>query len=94
MKKIEVKSGQSLSLQLHQHRAEHWIVVKGIATVEIDNRKFNLNENESCYVPKMSRHRLSNDQKCLLVIIEIQTGDYLEEDDIQRFNDMYGRNND
>ncbi len=94
VKKIEVKSGQSLSLQLHQHRSEHWIVVKGIASVEINNKKFHLNENESCFVPKISKHRLSNDQKCLLVIIEIQTGNYLEEDDIQRFDDIYGRNED
>ena len=91
IKKIEVNPGASLSLQLHEKRAEHWIVVKGIAKVEINNNVFQLIENQSCFVPIKSRHRLSNPGKTPLIIIEVQSGGYLGEDDIVRFEDNYGR---
>ncbi len=92
IKIIMVNPGQSLSLQKHNHRSEHWVVVKGIANVEIDNQKIILKENESTYIPSGSIHRLSNTQKYLLKLVEIQSGDYLGEDDIIRFKDIYGRN--
>ncbi len=91
IKKIEVKPGSSLSLQMHQHRSEHWIVVKGIAKVEINSQEKLLNENESTYIPIGSKHRLSNAGESELVLIEVQTGVYLGEDDIIRFDDKYGR---
>lgn len=91
VKKIEVKPYSSLSLQLHKQRSEHWIIVEGIANVEIDNDKFILKENQSCYVPIKSKHRLSNPYEKKLIIIEVQIGKYLGEDDILRFNDLYGR---
>ena len=91
IKKIEVNPGASLSLQLHEKRAEHWIVVKGIAKVEINKKVFKLIENQSCFVPIKSKHRLSNPGKIPLIIIEVQSGNYLGEDDIIRFKDNYGR---
>ena len=91
VKKLEIKPMESLSLQLHNHRSEHWVVVKGSAKVEIDNKITCLNENESIYVPLGSLHRLSNPNKTELVLIEVQSGDYLGEDDILRFDDKYGR---
>ena len=91
VKKISVKPGESLSLQLHNHRTEHWIVVKGIASVEINGEVSNLHENESTYIPLGSKHRLSNPGEDTLILIEIQSGDYLGEDDIIRFQDKYGR---
>ncbi len=91
VKKIFVKPGESLSLQLHNHRTEHWIVVKGIASVEINGEVSNLRENESTYIPLGSKHRLSNLGEDSLILIEIQSGDYLGEDDIVRFQDKYGR---
>ena len=91
VKIISVKSGASLSLQMHHHRSEHWVVVKGTAEVEIDEKKTFLSENESIYIPLGSKHRLSNPGKLTLEIIEIQSGAYLNEDDIVRFKDMYGR---
>ncbi len=91
IKKIVVNPGASLSLQLHNHRSEHWIVVEGNAKVQVnDDIKF-LSKNESIYVPIESKHRLSNPSKIPLVLIEVQTGDYLGEDDIVRFDDIYGR---
>ena len=84
--------GASLSLQMHRHRVEHWIVVKGIAKVEIDNKKQSLSINESTYIPLGAKHRLSNKGNEPLILIEVQTGDYLGEDDIIRFQDKYGRN--
>ena len=92
IKQLFVKSGESLSLQLHKHRSEHWIVVSGVADVEINNNKFSLNENESTYIPLGSKHRLSNSGKDPLIIIEVQSGSYFGEDDIIRFDDKYGRN--
>jgi len=91
VKRLEVNPGASLSLQLHNHRSEHWVVVKGKANVEVNENKFILSENESCYIPSNTKHRLSNFQEKALVIIEIQTGNYLEDDDIIRFKDIYGR---
>ncbi len=91
IKKIEVNPGASLSLQLHKKRAEHWIVVEGLANIQIDEEKFNLKANQSCYVPIGAKHRLSNPGKKPLIIIEVQSGKYLGEDDIIRFKDMYGR---
>ena len=91
VKKIFVKPGEKLSLQLHHHRAEHWIVVNGTASVEVDDEKLILYENQSTYIPLGSKHRLSNPGKIPLILIEVQSGTYLEEDDIKRFEDSYGR---
>ena len=92
IKRIEVNPGSSLSLQLHKMRAEHWIVVEGLAQIEINGKEFNLSANQSCFVPIGAKHRLSNPSNEKLVIIEVQSGDYLGEDDIVRFEDKYGRN--
>ena len=91
VKRLEVKPGASLSLQMHHHRAEHWVVVKGTARVEKDGTEELLGENESTYIPLGTRHRLSNPGKIPVVLIEVQSGAYLEEDDIVRFEDRYGR---
>ena len=91
VKRIKVKPGASLSLQLHNHRAEHWIVVKGTAKVTCEEKVFLLSENESTYIPKRSKHRLENPGNVPLEIIEVQSGSYLGEDDIERFDDHYGR---
>jgi mannose-1-phosphate guanylyltransferase/mannose-6-phosphate isomerase len=93
VKKIIVKPFCSLSLQKHQKRSEHWVVVKGRANVIYEDREFILNENESTYISLGKKHRLENKDKESLEIIEIQTGNYLGEDDIVRFNDKYGRDN-
>lgn len=91
VKKITVFPGASLSLQSHNHRSEHWVVVKGMAEVINGDHKLNLKENESTYISARSKHRLSNPGKFNLEIIEVQTGDYLEEDDIIRYDDAYNR---
>ena len=91
IKKIEVNPGASLSLQKHNHRSEHWIVVEGTAKVQINEKIKILSKNESAYIPIKSKHRLSNPGKSPLILIEVQTGDYLGEDDIIRFDDIYGR---
>ncbi len=91
VKSIEVNPSSKLSLQMHHHRAEHWIVVKGTAKVEIEDKSFVLTENQSTFIPLGARHRLSNPGKILLTIIEIQSGNYIGEDDIVRFKDDYGR---
>ena len=91
IKKIEVKPGESLSLQMHQHRSEHWIVVRGTAKVALDSHEKILYKNQSIYIPIGSKHRLSNPGQSNLVLIEVQTGAYLGEDDIIRFDDKYGR---
>lgn len=91
IKRIEVLSGARLSSQMHLHRSEHWVVVRGTAEVEIDGREMLLMENQSADIPKGARHRLSNPGHIPLEIIEIQSGSYLEEDDIVRFDDIYGR---
>ena len=91
VKLIKVKPGASLSLQMHHHRAEHWIVVKGTADVEINGKNSLLTENQSIHIPLGSKHRLTNPGKLILEIIEVQSGPYLNEDDIIRFYDNYGR---
>lgn len=91
VKRIQVKPGASLSLQMHHHRAEHWIVVKGIAEVTNGERTIRLKENESTYIPQGEKHRLSNPGIEPLEIIEVQSGSYLGEDDIVRFEDSYHR---
>ena len=93
VKLINVKPGEKLSLQLHHHRSEHWVVVDGTAKVEIGSKDTILHENESCYIPLGEKHRLSNPGKIPLKLIEIQSGSYLGEDDIERFEDNYGRIN-
>jgi mannose-1-phosphate guanylyltransferase/mannose-6-phosphate isomerase len=91
IKKIVVKPKETLSLQMHHHRSEHWIVVKGTAKVVIGDKEQFVHENESVYVPKSTLHRLENPGKLPLEIIEVQVGEYVEEDDIKRFEDIYGR---
>ncbi|MCM1567687.1 MAG: mannose-1-phosphate guanylyltransferase/mannose-6-phosphate isomerase [Dehalobacter sp. 4CP] len=91
MKKIAVNPGQILSLQMHYHRSEHWIVVGGTAKVTIGETEQMVHENESVFIPQTTKHRLENPGKLLLEIIELQNGGYLEEDDIVRFEDIYGR---
>ncbi len=91
IKRIVVYPGAKLSLQMHHHRSEHWIVAQGTAKIVNDNQTVYLEENQSTYVPKATRHRLENPGKIPLHIIEIQMGDYLEEDDIVRFDDDFGR---
>ena len=93
VKRLEIKSHESLSLQLHKFRSEHWIVVSGSAKVEIDNITSYIKVNESIYLPLGSKHRLSNPGEVPLILIEIQNGTYLGEDDIVRFDDKYGRKN-
>tara|TARA_Y100001978_G_C23670603_1_gene423543 strand:- start:132 stop:1598 length:1467 start_codon:yes stop_codon:yes gene_type:complete len=93
VKRIEINPKASLSLQMHQHRSEHWVVVDGTAKVEINEKKSILKENESTYIPLGAKHRLSNPGDIPLIIIEVQSGDYLGEDDIFRFEDNYGRSN-
>jgi mannose-1-phosphate guanylyltransferase/mannose-6-phosphate isomerase len=91
VKHIVVKPGGTLSLQMHHHRAEHWVVVRGTARVTRGDEVFLLSENESTYIPLGVRHRLENPGKTPLEIIEVQSGGYLGEDDIVRFDDQYGR---
>lgn len=91
VKHIVVKPGASLSLQMHHHRAEHWVVIKGSATVTCDDRVFTLEENQSTFIPLGSKHRLQNLTSTPVELIEVQTGGYLGEDDIVRFDDVYGR---
>ena len=90
-KQITVLPGAELSLQRHKHRAEHWVVIHGTATVTRNDEVFELQENESTFLPKGAIHRLQNKHDTPLVIVEIQTGDYFGEDDIERFKDVYGR---
>lgn len=91
IKRIVVKPKASLSLQMHHHRSEHWIVVSGMARVFNDQRELMLNSNESTFIPAGHKHRLENPGVIDLVLIEVQSGDYLGEDDIIRFEDIYGR---
>jgi mannose-6-phosphate isomerase-like protein (cupin superfamily) len=86
-----VRPGGKLSLQSHQHRAEHWVVVAGTARVTIGQRVEDLGANQSCYVPLGERHRLENPGTDELHLIEVQSGDYLGEDDITRYDDVYAR---
>ena len=91
VKRIVVKPGAALSLQMHHHRAEHWIVVRGTARVTRDNESFLVTENESTFIPVGTQHRLENPGCVPLEMIEVQSGSYLGEDDIVRFEDFYGR---
>ena len=91
IKKIEVKPGAKLSHQMHHHRSEHWIVVAGTAKVTNGDRVYDVHPNESTYIPMSTKHRLENPGMIPLQIIEVQNGDYLEEDDIVRFDDIYKR---
>ena len=91
VKRLVVKPGASMSLQLHHHRAEHWIVVSGTARITRGEEVFLLGENESTYIPMGAKHRIENPGKVELHIIEVQSGSYLGEDDIVRFEDIYGR---
>ncbi|PJJ97270.1 mannose-1-phosphate guanylyltransferase/mannose-6-phosphate isomerase [Lysobacteraceae bacterium NML91-0213] len=91
VKRITVKPGARLSLQSHAHRAEHWVVVRGTARVTRDNDVFDLHANQSTYIPLGARHRLENPASEPLELIEVQSGDYLGEDDIVRYEDVYGR---
>lgn len=91
IKRIVVNPNEKLSLQMHYHRSEHWVVVKGTAKVTIDDKEIFIHENESAYVPKSNRHRLENPGKVPLEMIEVQNGEYVGEDDIVRFEDVYGR---
>jgi mannose-1-phosphate guanylyltransferase/mannose-6-phosphate isomerase len=92
VKHIIVNPGAKLSLQMHHKRAEHWIVVSGVAQVTCGERVFSLKENESTYIPLGFKHRLENVGAEPLHLIEVQSGSYLGEDDIVRFEDTYGRN--
>jgi len=91
VKRITVNPGASLSLQMHYHRSEHWIVVKGTARIIKDEESFILSENQSTYIPLGIKHRLENPGKIPLELIEVQSGSYLGEDDITRYDDTYGR---
>jgi mannose-1-phosphate guanylyltransferase/mannose-6-phosphate isomerase len=91
VKRIQVKPGASLSLQKHHHRAEHWIVVRGTGQVTCGDKTILLTENQSTYIPLGAVHRLANPGTIPLEIIEVQSGSYLGEDDIVRFEDTYGR---
>jgi mannose-1-phosphate guanylyltransferase len=91
IKRIVVTPGRSLSLQMHYHRSEHWVVVSGIARVVNGERELFVRTNESTYIAAGIRHRLENPGRLPLVMIEVQSGGYLEEDDIVRFDDTYGR---
>ena len=91
MKRIVVHPGAALSLQSHHHRAEHWIVVEGTAKVTVDSEVKLIAENQSVYIPLGAVHRMENPGKVPLTLIEVQTGSYLGEDDIIRYEDVYAR---
>ena len=91
VKRIIVNPGQRLSLQKHHHRAEHWVVVHGTAEVTCEDKTFMLGEDESTYIPLGHVHRLANPGRIPLELIEVQSGAYLGEDDIVRYDDQYGR---
>lgn len=91
VKRLTVKPGKKLSLQMHHHRAEHWVVVSGVATVTRGEEVYKLNQNESTFIPLGEKHRLENTGNELLEVIEVQSGSYLGEDDIVRFDDDFGR---
>ena len=91
VKRLVVKPGQVLSLQSHQRRCEHWTVVRGTAKVRLGDKEFLLEQNQSTYIPLDTLHRLENPGSDDVHLIEVQTGDYFGEDDIERFEDIYGR---
>jgi mannose-6-phosphate isomerase len=88
IKRIEMKPGHHMSLRMHHHRSEHWIVISGIAKVICDNKEILLSPNQSTYVPQFTRYRLENPGMIPLVLIEVQNGEYLGEDDVTRFEDV------
>tara|TARA_B100000315_G_C14378726_1_gene496417 strand:- start:401 stop:745 length:345 start_codon:yes stop_codon:yes gene_type:complete len=91
VKNILVKPGEKLSLQSHEHRSEHWVIVEGIAKVTINETVKTLQTNESIYIPEKNKHRLENEGEENLKIIEVQYGNILQEDDIIRYKDIYNR---
>ena len=91
VKKLVVNSGAKLSLQRHKHRSEHWIIAEGEGEITIDNKTIQMKENETIFVPKGSKHRINNNSKATLIIIELWYGDELDENDIERFEDIYRR---
>jgi mannose-6-phosphate isomerase-like protein (cupin superfamily) len=91
VKRIMVEPGKVLSLQLHHHRDEHWIIVKGVATVTVGESVVTKQENEAVFIPRETKHRIANDTEHPMEFIEVQTGDELREDDIVRLEDAYGR---
>jgi len=91
VKRITVNPGASISLQRHHHRAEHWIIVSGMAEITCDDKTFLCAENNSTFIPQGSVHRIVNPGKLPMEMIEVQTGSYLGEDDIVRLEDNYGR---
>ena len=91
VKKICVKPQAQLSLQLHHHRAEHWIIAAGEAVVTLGNRILKLKKDEAVYIPVETKHRIQNSSAEELIFIEVQTGELLDENDIERFEDIYGR---
>jgi mannose-6-phosphate isomerase-like protein (cupin superfamily) len=91
VKRLTVKPGSRLSLQSHRHRAEHWVVVEGEAEITCDGRVFRLYPNQSTYIPCGAVHRLANPGDAVLHVVEVQSGDYLGEDDIQRYGDDFHR---
>ena len=91
VKRIMVKPGATLSLQSHMHRSEHWVVVEGTAEVTVGDEVKLVTENQSVYIPLGARHRMANRGKLPMYLIEVQTGAYLGEDDILRYEDVYGR---
>jgi len=91
VKRITVKPGESTSMQMHHHRSEHWIIVSGVAEVTCGDKVFLCTENQAAYIPQGSKHRIANPGKLPMEMIEVQTGSYLGEDDIVRFEDQYGR---
>lgn len=91
VKRITVEPGGRLSLQSHAHRSEHWVVVSGIAKISINDNVQRLEAGKSAYIPLGSKHRLENEGKEPMALIEVQLGDYLGEDDIKRYEDIYGR---
>ena len=91
IKRIEVLSGEMLSLQSHNHRSEHWIVLAGHAEVTLEERRIHLTTNGQVFIPPKAKHRVQNVGAGLLSFIEVQTGEHLDENDIVRFEDGYGR---
>jgi len=90
-KKITINPKGSLSFQSHDHRSEHWVVVEGQAEVTLENKITNLRENQSIFIPKKTKHMVSNTQNDVLIIVEVWYGEKLSEDDIIRYKDIYGR---
>jgi mannose-6-phosphate isomerase-like protein (cupin superfamily) len=88
---IKINIGSRISLQRHLHRDEHWVVLNGVAKIIIDDEKFLMRRNQHIHIPALSKHRIENVGKYDLEMIEVQLGDYLEEDDIERYEDDYGR---